>query len=665
MAIRARKNESAKRGVKTIASDSQQRNATNIRQSAMDHVIAESPVHNALSRAVEWLQSRQSRDGYWSAELEGDTILESEWIILMRFLGRGEEARLRKAAEYLRSKQMENGGWAIYPDGPVDVGASVKAYWALKLTGTSPDEPYMIRAREAIWAAGGVPAVNSYTKFYLAMFGQIEWNDAPAVPPELNLLPKWFYLNIYEISSWSRTFVVPLSIIWARKPVVRLPGEQAIDELFRDGDRGNVRLKAKKPTISWRNVFITADALVKMVECWRLLPWRKGSVRKAEQWTMEHCRHSAGMGAIFPPMVYVLIALKTLGYPNDSPEVVTAWNEMAALEIEDENTLRVQPCTSPVWDTAIAMNALVEAGASPSSPAVTSAARWIVSKEVRRHGDWSVKRPNLEPGGWYFEFLNEFYPDIDDTAMVLMALEKCADVPGKRDAMQRGMNWLLGMQGKDGGWASFDVDNNRMIFNNIPFADHNAMLDPSTSDITARILEMFSFCGIGIEESCVQHAIEFLRREQESDGSWYGRWGVNYIYGTWQAIRGLTRIGIDPGEPMIRRAARWLTAVQNSDGGWGETCVSYQEPHLKAQGSSTASQTAWALMGLMCVGESQSDAVKRGIDYLVRTQSADGTWDEDIFTGTGFPRVFYLRYHLYRHSFPLMALGMYQKSGGN
>ena len=621
---------------------------------------------DALSRAIEWLLLRQNEDGYWSAELEGDTILESEWIILMRFLGRGEESRLSKAAQHLRSKQMENGGWAIYPGGPVDVGASVKAYWALKLTGTGPDAPHMVRAREAIWAAGGVPAVNSYTKFYLAMFGQIDWNDAPAVPPELNLLPKWFYLNIYEISSWSRTFVVPLSIIWAHKPVVHLPHEQGIGELFRGGDRQRVRLRMKKPAVSWRNFFIAVDSLVKTAEKWRLLPWRKKGVNSAIAWMLEHCQRSAGLGAIFPPMVYVLIALKTLGYPDDSPEVVTAWDEMAALEIEDETTLRVQPCTSPVWDTAIAINALAEAGASPNSPAMLGAARWIVSKEVHHKGDWSVKRPDLEPGGWYFEFLNEFYPDIDDTAMVLMALEKCGDTPGKDEAMRRGMNWLLGMQGKDGGWASFDVDNNRAVFNYIPFADHNAMLDPSTSDITARILEMFSFCGVESEDPCVQRALEFLRTEQESDGSWYGRWGVNYIYGTWQAIRGLTRIGVDPGEPMIRRAARWLAAVQNADGGWGESCTSYQEPHLKARGPSTASQTAWALMGLMCAGESDSKAVEQGIDYLIRTQRDDGTWDEDIFTGTGFPRVFYLRYHLYRHSFPLMALGMHNRtmSGG-
>lgn len=642
-------------------------------------------VDGAVSRAVRWLLDRQTPDGYWNAELEGDTILESEYIILMRFLGRGgdQERKLCKAAAYLRSKQMPNGGWAIYPGGPVDVSASVKAYFALKLTGSGPDEPCLLKAREAIRAAGGIPAVNSYTKFYLAMLGQIPWNDAPAVPPELMLLPNWFYFNIYQISSWSRTFVVPLSIIWARKPVTHIPQEQGVGELFEPGDRERVRLRAPRG-LNWRRFFVEVDSLVKLAERIGWLPLRERAVREAERWMLEHCEHSAGLGAIFPPMVYTLIALRALGYPDDSSQARKAADELAALEIEEEETLRLMPCTSPVWDTAIAMNALLEAGLPPDSPALTNAAGWILSKEVRMHGDWSVKRPNLEPGGWYFEFANEFYPDIDDTAMVIMALAKVADPPipplsrtgeptptlrgrhewggGRLDAMRRGLNWLCGMQGKDGGWASFDVDNNRRIFNAIPFADHNAMLDPSTSDITARILEMFSFVEIGQEDARVRKAIEFLRKEQEPDGSWYGRWGVNYIYGTWQAIRGLTRIGIDAADPMIQRAANWLESVQNEDGGWGESCASYGDPAFKGVGPSAASQTAWALMGLMCAGRTGSPAVLRGVDYLVRTQRSDGTWDEQAFTGAGFPKVFYLRYHLYRHSFPLMALGMYKRS---
>lgn len=620
-------------------------------------------IDEALSRAVTYLLGAQTEEGYWSAELEGDTILESEYIILMRFLGRGEESKLRKAAAYLLSKQTDNGGWAIYPGGPVDVGASVKCYFALKLTGTSPDEPYMAKAREAIRAAGGIPAVNSYTKFYLAMLGQICWSDAPAVPPELNLLPSWFYFNIYAISSWSRTFVVPLSIIWAKKHVTHIPYQQGISELFGAGDRSRVRLRMKRPALTWRNIFVGVDSLVKLAEKWRILPLRERAVRKAHRWMLGHCEHSAGLGAIFPPMVYVLISLRALGYSDESPEVRRAWDELAALEIEEDDTLRVQPCTSPVWDTAIAMNALAEAGVPPDSPAMLNAAEWIVSKEVKMRGDWSVKRPRLRPGGWYFEFANEFYPDIDDTAMVLMALRKCCDMPGKQESMQRALDWLLGMQGRDGGWASFDVDNNRFIFNAIPFADHNAMLDPSTSDITARILEMFSFLDVDPKAPEVRRAIEFVRSEQEADGSWYGRWGANYVYGTWQAIRGLTCIAVSIDDPAIRRGAQWLRSVQNEDGGWGESCDSYHDAGLKGVGPSTASQTAWAVMGLICAGDRESEAVLRGLDYLIRTQRPDGTWDEEAFTGTGFPKVFYLRYHLYRHSFPLMALGMARRIG--
>jgi squalene-hopene/tetraprenyl-beta-curcumene cyclase len=619
-------------------------------------------VEKALERAVEWLIGEQCSEGYWKAELEGDTILESEYIILMRFLGNADECKLQKAAAYLREKQMDNGGWPCYPGGPVDASVSVEAYFALKLTGSHPDEPYMVRAREAIQSVGGVPAVNSYTKFYLAMLGQIPWHDTPAVPPEINLLPTWFYFNIYEISSWSRTFVVPLSIIWAQKPVVEVAQHQGIGELLSDViQRDNVRLKMRRPWFSWCNFFVGVDSIIKSVEKIRFTPLRRMAVRRAEEWMVQHLDHSAGFGAIFPPMVYALIALRVLGYADDSPEVREAREELEALEIEEEDTLRLEPCTSPVWDTAIAVNALNQAGVAADSTSLLDAARWLVSKEVTIRGDWSIKRPDLEVGGWYFEFLNEFYPDIDDTAMVLMALDKCADVPGKQESMQRGLNWLLGMQSSDGGWASFDVDNSREIFNHIPFADHNAMLDPPTADITARILEMLSYFDYTLQDDCVQRAVEFMEREQEDDGSWYGRWGVNYIYGTWQGIRGLTRIGIDTADPMIVDAARWLLSVQNEDGGWGESCESYGTACLKGRGRSTASQTAWALMGLMCAGHTNSEALKKGFEYLTRTQSEDGTWDEEPFTGTGFPRVFYIKYHLYRHSFPTMALGMYAK----
>ncbi|MCL5104202.1 MAG: squalene--hopene cyclase [Armatimonadetes bacterium] len=635
--------------------------STRISASISTTAVPADSVADALERAVAFLLRAQTDEGYWLGELEGDTILESEYIILMRFLGRGDESKLTKAANYLRAKQMPNGGWSWFPGGPVDVSASVKAYLSLKMTGSHPDEPYMARAREAINNAGGVAAVNSYTRFYLAMLGQIPWNHAPAVPAEIMLLPNWFYFNIYAISSWSRTFVVPLSIIWARKVTRRLSDEMGIGELVREQGIGNREQKGAASR-TWRTFFTAVDKLIKLAEWLRLLPLRELAVRRAEKWMVERFEHSSGLGAIFPPIVYSLIAMKALGYDDSDPRVERAMEELRKLEIEEDDTLRLQPCTSPVWDTAIVMNALGEARLDPSHPAMMRAANWILSKEVKIRGDWQIKRPNLRPGGWYFEFANDFYPDIDDTAMVLMALKKTGNAPGKDAACKRALDWLLGMQGRDGGWASFDVDNNRRVFNYIPFADHNAMLDPSTSDITARILEMFSFVGITKNHPAARRAIEFLRTDQEPDGSWYGRWGVNYIYGTWQSLRGLTRIGVDFGDPMVRRGAEWLMSVQNPDGGWGESCISYWEPDKKGRGESTPSQTAWAVMGLMSAGEAADAAVRRGIDYLVRTQNPDGSWSEEPFTGAGFPKVFYLKYHLYRQSFPTMALGMYRNA---
>jgi len=615
----------------------------------------------AIERAVGFVLSCQTPEGYWAGELEGDTILESEYIILMRFLGRGKAAKLDKAARFILTKQMENGGWAIFPGGPVDVSASVKAYLALKLTIATGAEPYMEKAREAIGRAGGVWAVNSYTRFYLAMFGQIPWSAAPAVPPEVMLLPRWSYFNIYAISSWSRTFVVPLSIIWSRKLTVPLTDRLAIKELIGPEELKKLRYRVKRPLFTWRNFFVIVDKLIKLAERLHFTPLRRQAIKRAEQWMLEHCDHSDGLGAIFPPIVYSLIAMKGLGYDAAHPKVQRALEELHRLEIEDQDTMRLQPCKSPVWDTAIAVNALAEAGLEPDHPALTRAAEWILTKEVGMRGDWSKNRPRLEPGGWYFEFANEFYPDIDDTAMVMMALAKTADIPGKEEACERAMNWLRGMQGRDGGWASFDVNNNRRIFNSIPFADHNAMLDPSTSDITARILEMASFFGKSRKDRFCRKAIKFLRREQAKDGSWYGRWGVNYIYGTWQAIRGLTRIGVDIHHPLIVRAAEWLLSAQNRDGGWGEDCISYWDPTRKGRGASAPSQTAWAIMGLICAGLANTQAVKSGVDHLLRTQTDDGTWNEDMFTGTGFPKVFFLKYHLYKHSFPTMALGMYRQ----
>jgi squalene-hopene/tetraprenyl-beta-curcumene cyclase len=410
-----------------------------------------------------------------------------------------------------------------------------------------------------------------------------------------------------------------------------------------------------------KQIFLAIDRMLKAAERHNFHPWRRRALALAEKWMLARFEMSSGIGAIFPPMVYALMALRCLGYPDDDPQVVRAMTELQALGIEDADTLRVQPCTSPVWDTAIAMNALAEAGLDAAHPALSSSVDWILSKEVRHQGDWSVKRPGLEPGGWYFEYANEFYPDIDDTAMVLLALKKIrSDDPN--GAIRRGLNWILNMQCKDGGWGSFDVDNNRSFLCSVPFADHNAMIDPSTADITARVLEMLAKFGYDDSYSQVRRAIDFLLLHQEPDGSWFGRWGVNYIYGTWQVLKGLTTIGVDVDHPSVKRGAEWLVAAQHADGGWGETCLTYHFPEQCTIGPSTASQTAWAIMGLLTSGYLDSPAVRRGIEFLLSTQRPDGTWDEDDWTGTGFPGVFYLKYHLYRHSFPLWALGMYAQT---
>lgn len=612
-----------------------------------------------ISRAADYLLSIQKEDGHWVGEFEGDTILETEYIILLKILGNGDEETIRKSAEYVRRKQLADGGWAIYTGGPADLSASVKAYWVLKLIGDSPNEPHMLRAKERILAMGGAEKCNSYTLFYLAILGQIDWDQSPAVPPEIILLPNWFYINLYEFSSWSRTFIVPLSIVWANRPVQPLSEEEGIQELFVNRKFRGVRTKP----FTWKRFFVIVDRMLKVSEKVGFHPWRRKALKAAEKWMIEHFEESEGLGAIYPPIVYSLIAMRTLGYPDDNKHVLHERNELEKLRIDENDTVRLQPCKSPVWDTAIAINALLCAGLPPDDPQLLKAADWILSKEVKRVGDWAVKRPNLKPGGWYFEYKNEFYPDIDDTAMVLLALRQLdlSDRPAAAGIMKRALDWLMGMHGSDGGWASFDVDNCKQLLCNIPFADHNAMIDPSTVDITTRILEMLAAWGYDQSNAQVRKALKYTFREQEYDGAWFGRWGVNYIYGTWQSLKGLAAIGVPASHPSMRRGAEWLLHHQNVDGGWGESCATYDDPSTRGRGTSTASQTAWAVIGLMVSGHAFSDAVKRGIDFLITNQNDEGTWDEEEWTGTGFPRVFYIRYHMYRHSFPLWALGMYSK----
>ena len=638
-------------------------------------------VTEGIARATEWLLGLQHPDGYWCGELEADSMLESDYIFLHTMLGTGDRGRMERAINEVLRHQNADGGWSIYPNGPSNISLGVKAYLALKLMGWPAEHPALVKAREWILAHGGVTAVNTFTKIYLCSLGQYDYNAVPAVPPEIVLFPNWFYFNIYEISSWSRAILVPLSVAYAKKPFKKIPPEQGIDELFVGGRRkANLHLKwDRKHLIGWRNFFLALDRITHWFERIHIRPLRKMALKKAEKWILERLEMSDGLGAIYPAMLNAIVALACLGYTQDDPQFIRAMDEFERLGIDKPNgepgyptpTFRMQPCMSPVWDTAQAVYALGEAGVAKNDPRLLKAADWLLSKEVRHRGDWAKSIKDVAPGGWYFEFNNEFYPDVDDSAQVLLALN-CVRNPRERyqhEVSERALDWIFAMQCKNGGWASFDRDNTKMIFQYIPFADHNAMLDPPTVDITGRILEMLASYGYTRRDKRVERAVEFVLKQQEPDGSWFGRWGVNYLYGTFLVLRGLEAIGMWSHEPPIVQAAEWIRMVQNADGGWGETCASYDDPMQRGIGPSTPSQTAWAVLGLLAAGDTRSDSVAKGIRWLVSKQLPSGTWDESaegrngeaIYTGTGFPRVFYLAYHLYRDYFPLLALTTYKR----
>jgi squalene-hopene/tetraprenyl-beta-curcumene cyclase len=619
---------------------------------------------SAMEAAQNFLFAKQHEDGWWCGELECDTTLESDYIFLHTVLGTRDERRFQQCADEILRHQNDDGGWPIFDGGPSNVSASVKAYFALKMCGYLPQDERLARARKRILEMGGVPACNTFSKIYLCALGQYDYDAVPAIPPEIVLFPNWFWFNIYEISSWSRAILIPLSICFAKKPFKKIPDEWSIDELFPDGRHGSaLRLKWDKKRIGWRNFFLVLDRMCHAFERVHVRPLRSIALKAAERWMVERFEGSDGLCAIYPSILNSVIAMRCLGYSLDDPQVIRALDEFEKLGIEEGGRFRMQPCVSPVWDTAYALFALGESGVSPSEPRMTKAAEWMLKKQNRQKGDWSVKVPKAEPGGWYFEFNNEFYPDVDDTAQVLLALNhtETKDMRFQREAAQRGIDWVLAMQCKNGGWASFDKDNDRMVFQYVPFADHNAMLDPATVDITGRVLESLAAYGLTMKDKPVRRAIEFLRREQEADGSWFGRWGVNYIYGTMCVLRGLEAIGFDPHDAMVQQATEWLRMNQNADGGWGEDCGSYDDPNRKGAGASTCSQTAWAVLGLMSGGDLRSESLARGIAYLLDHQDAEGGWSDPLYTGTGFPRVFYLKYHAYPWYFPLMALAKYAR----
>jgi squalene-hopene/tetraprenyl-beta-curcumene cyclase len=620
-------------------------------------------VERAIQRSQERMLLLQAPAGYWLGELEADTTITAEYLLLRHLLGTPDREIERKALRYLRAQQAQDGSWNLYEAGAGDLSATIKAYFAMKMAGVPPADPALARAREWILARGGPTQANVFTKITLALFGQYPWGGVPAMPVEIMLLPRWSYFNLWEISYWSRTVLIPLLIVMDRRPVHQVPRDRGIDELWAHHLHLDDPAYARRAFVSWKNFFIGVDGFLKTWEAFGPRPWRARAIRAAHDWLVPRMSVPGGLGGIYPAMVNSILAMRLLGYPDDHRLIAGQIKEIEALGIEEPHRFHVQPCVSPVWDTGLAVNALRASGLPAGHPALVRAADWLLDRQVLEPGDWGVKRPRLEPGGWPFQFDNAFYPDLDDTAVVAMGLHQIEhpDHARVRTAIDRGVRWLRGMQGKDGGWASFDTDQTRLLFNNIPFADHGALLDPATEDLTARCIECFGRLGASPDDPAIQRGLAFLRRTQTREGAWHGRWGVNYLYGTWSVLRGLEAVGIGPGDPMVARAVRWLADGQNADGGWGETCDSYADGRLKGRGPSGPSQTAWALLGLMAAGQTATPAVERGIDFLLRSQDADGGWHDTLWNGTGFPRVFYLQYHLYAHYFPLWALGAWRR----
>ena len=626
-----------------------------------------SALDDAINRCRSALIDKQTEEGYWVGELQGDSILESEFILLKFILGQEADADLPLIANYLRGLQQEDGGWNLFPGGPPDLSGTVKAYFALKLMGDDPRSPHMSLARELVRKMGGAEKCNSFTKFYFACLGQISFDACPSIPPEIVFLPKWFYFNLYHVSAWTRTMILPLGIVTTLRPVRRLPAEMGISELYLDRAAAN-RLAEPLSGFprNWRELFLRVDQALKAYNQTPMQSLRDLAMKRAEQWLLEHLDGSEGLGAIFPPMVYILIVFRILGYADDHPRVVLAHKHLRDFFIKEGDTIRIQPCMSPVWDTSLALHALAESGVTHEQEPAKHSTDWLLSKECRVASDWQKNCPGVEPAGWFFEFENPHYPDVDDTAIATMCLKR-AGGPRAQAAVERGLAWLLAMQNSDGGWAAFDRTVDRPILEKVPFADHNAMQDPSCPDIVGRVFECLGHCGLKADHPAVRRGIAFVRKHQDADGAWWGRWGVNYVYGTWQVLTGLKAVGEDMTSDHTRKAADWLRSCQKPDGSWGETAQSYEDLSLKGKGPSTASQTAWGAMGLMAVtGPAAKDdpAICRAIRWLIDNQAADGAWDEHWYTGTGFPKVFYLKYHLYRHYFPLTALARFKRLGG-
>ena len=623
-------------------------------------------IQQAIDRAAEALVAQQHEDGYWCYQLEADCTIPAEYILMMHYMDEVDNALQAKLANYLRAHQETHGGWPLYHGGHFDLSCSVKAYYALKLAGDSPHQQHMMEAREAILANGGAARANVFTRITLALFGQIPWRGVPFIPVEVMLLPDWFPFHVKKVSYWSRTVMVPLLILCSMKAKARNPRAVHIPELFSIPAQ---REKHYFPVRSHLNrVFLALDKIGRSIE--PLIPKsvRQKAIKKAEHWFTTRLNGTAGLGAIFPAMVNAYQALDCLGYAKDHPHSVNARQALKELLVVEDDQAYCQPCVSPIWDTALACLALQEDPNERNRLATYKALDWLQEQQLLDHpGDWRDNRPHLQGGGWAFQFRNDYYPDVDDTSVVAWAMERCGH-PRYRQAIDNATQWVCGMQSRNGGFAAFDADNTYYYLNEIPFADHGALLDPPTSDVSARSAMFLSL----VAQRCswcwphVERCLEYLRQEQESHGAWFGRWGTNYIYGTWSVLMALEQVGVNPDSPMVRRAVQWLKQVQRSDGGWGESNGTYFHgtTHGTDHGQSnksTAFQTAWALLGLMAADEARSPEVKRGVEYLLRTQRSDGFWEDREFTAPGFPRVFYLKYHGYSKYFPLWALAKYRK----
>jgi squalene-hopene/tetraprenyl-beta-curcumene cyclase len=623
------------------------------------------PDVTAVDRVVDdvrdRLTERQQDDGHWVFELEADATIPAEYILYKAFLAEPVEPELEaKIGAYLRRIQGDHGGWPLFHAGDFDMSASVKAYYALKMIGDATDAAHMARARAAILDHGGAETSNVFTRILLALFGQVPWRAVPVMPVEIMLLPRWFPFHMSKVSYWSRTVIAPLLVLMAEKPQAKNPKGIGIAELFAAPPE-KVKTYHTNPTGSvWGAMLLRLDTLLRVVEPRLPKRARRRAIDKAMAFTRERLNGEDGLGAIFPAMVNAVEAMVIQGVPEDDPDLATAKRAIEKLLVVKEDEAYCQPCVSPVWDTGLATHAMLEAGIDREDPKIKAAADWLLDREITDvKGDWTVQAPDLKPGGWAFQYRNDHYPDVDDTAVVGMALHRLDD-PKYAPAVERAAEWILGMQSKNGGWGAFDIDNDKYYLNHIPFADHGALLDPPTADVSARCLSFLCQIGYDRDHPAVARAIDYLKREQEEDGSWFGRWGTNYIYGTWSVLCALNAAGEDMDQPYIRRAVDWLKAQQNEDGGWGEDGATYWRDRRGENQGSTPSQTAWALMGLMATGDIDDPAVERGVAWLDRAPRDGARWEEDLYTAVGFPRVFYLRYHGYAAYFPLWALARYR-----